>query len=517
MKIVFVFISVVVLSCSLFAQPVFKKQISFLDFDVRNPSFIETSDYGYYPYWFGSPNALLFEGYKDPSKPQIFTLKYDLEKDSFFTPTQITFSSGSCINPCGVFAPIGNISEMDRVIWQTNENGTWDIAYGELFADTLRNVRFIAKDSLLDEINPQLMIQGRTGYPFDFGITYEKGGSIYLYYELDTIKVTERIFDAEGVDSYEYQKASGVFSNEYHNIVYSGIVVSQKKFQNGSTLAVYKTKDYFSGNWSGEKYLYDSSSVIVNPKVWEGWNEYFVTFETVQAGKRKLKNYSYLSDFEHPEYAENISDSSYETFNFSMKPIMIVGKVLAKTYYGYGQSCYQIKKEGKNYLRLSFFNDMYPQYPYKDSLIELKLDNPKITTSNVGMNYYLWAYSVWEDSSDNGTIQLFGSSGAYLVGGIENETSPQDFTLYQNYPNPFNPETVISFQLSVRSNVSLKIFDVLGREVATLVNEEKQAGEYQVLFNHQLTTNHKLLSSGVLFYQLKVGNRVETKSMLLLK
>src|SRR3989339_749053 len=109
MKNVFVLFSVFIPSCSLIAQPVFKKQISFLDFDARNPSFIETSDYGYNPYWFGSANALLFEGHKDPAHPQIFTLKYDLENDSFYTPTQITFSKGSCINPCGVFAPIGNI------------------------------------------------------------------------------------------------------------------------------------------------------------------------------------------------------------------------------------------------------------------------------------------------------------------------------------------------------------------------------------------------------------------------
>ncbi|MDP1994512.1 MAG: hypothetical protein Q8K40_04615, partial [Ignavibacteria bacterium] len=118
---------------------------------------------------------------------------------------------------------------------------------------------------------------------------------------------------------------------------------------------------------------------------------------------------------------------------------------------------------------------------FRDSLIDLMLNETTITTGNIGfIQEGLLSYSIWEDSSENGTIQLFGSSGAYPVGGVEDETSPQDFTLYQNYPNPFNPETVISFQLLVRSNVSLKIFDVLGREVATLVNEEKPAGEYQV-------------------------------------
>ena len=514
MKNVFVLFSVFVLSCSLFAQPVFKKQISFLDFNVRNPSFIETGDYGFYPYWFGSANALLFEGYKDPVHPQIFTLKYDLENDSFYTPTQITFSKGSCINPCGVFAPIGNISEMDRVIWQTNENGNWDIAYGELFGDTLRNVRFIAGDSLFDEINPKSVVQDG-GFGFDFGITYEKDGSVYLYYEVDTLKVSEKIFDASGIDSYEYSRASGVLSVGYEGKNYFGIITAVKKFQNNDSRAVYKIKSSSTSNWSDEKFIYDSATTTTATKAIQGWGQYMVSFETIIEGKRTLKYFPYSADLGRPESAENISDSSYETFNFSFKPIMIVGKTLAKSFYGFGQNIYQVKKEEKNFLHPSYYSVF--TYPYNDSLIEIKVSEPKITTANVGINYYLKAYSVWEDSSDKGTIQLFGSSGEYPVGGIENETTPQDFTLYQNYPNPFNPETVISFQLSVSSKVSLKVFDVLGREVATLVNEEKPAGEHEVLFNPQLTTNHQLLSSGVLFYQLKVGNRLQTKSMLLLK
>ncbi|MDP3683474.1 MAG: T9SS type A sorting domain-containing protein, partial [Ignavibacteria bacterium] len=102
----------------------------------------------------------------------------------------------------------------------------------------------------------------------------------------------------------------------------------------------------------------------------------------------------------------------------------------------------------------------------------------------------------------------------------ENETSilPDEFALYQNYPNPFNPETVISYQLSVFSKVTLKVFDVLGKEITTLVNEEQSAGKYSVKFettnNTQLTNT---LPSCVYFYQLRAGSFVETKKMLLLR
>jgi hypothetical protein len=89
------------------------------------------------------------------------------------------------------------------------------------------------------------------------------------------------------------------------------------------------------------------------------------------------------------------------------------------------------------------------------------------------------------------------------------------FNLSQNYPNPFNPNTVISYQLPVTSNVTLKVYDVLGNEIATLVNEEKQPGVYEVEFN---TSSIKdLPSSGIYFYQLRAGDYTETKKMILLK
>lgn len=85
------------------------------------------------------------------------------------------------------------------------------------------------------------------------------------------------------------------------------------------------------------------------------------------------------------------------------------------------------------------------------------------------------------------------------------------FYLSQNYPNPFNPSTTISFQVPVESNVSLKIYDMLGNEVASLVNETKTAGEYEVEFNAAT------ISSGIYFYRLQAGDFVETKRMMLMK
>jgi hypothetical protein len=88
---------------------------------------------------------------------------------------------------------------------------------------------------------------------------------------------------------------------------------------------------------------------------------------------------------------------------------------------------------------------------------------------------------------------------------------PAEYVLRQNFPNPFNPKTVISYQLTVRSNVTLKVYDVLGNEIATLVNEEKPAGTYEVYFN---STD---LPSGIYLYRLQANNNSLIKKMVLLK
>ncbi len=103
-----------------------------------------------------------------------------------------------------------------------------------------------------------------------------------------------------------------------------------------------------------------------------------------------------------------------------------------------------------------------------------------------------------------------------VVGINENGISKADnFRLNQNYPNPFNPETIISYELGNKNNVSLKVYDLTGREVVTLVNEIQIAGSYKVKFS--ASGEKGGLSSGVYVYRLTSGNRSETKSMILIK
>ena len=113
---------------------------------------------------------------------------------------------------------------------------------------------------------------------------------------------------------------------------------------------------------------------------------------------------------------------------------------------------------------------------------------------------------VWIDS-----VSIVESSPVTTGVAEKANGNPGTFLLMQNYPNPFNPSTNISFSIPTKSLVSLKVFDLLGREVATLMSQEKPAGTYQATFDASK------LSSGVYFYQLQADKFTETKKLLLLK
>jgi len=121
---------------------------------------------------------------------------------------------------------------------------------------------------------------------------------------------------------------------------------------------------------------------------------------------------------------------------------------------------------------------------------------------------YRTSFSVWAGDGYLWMIELKTATD------VDNVTaSPEGFILEQNYPNPFNPSTVISYRLSVNSYVTLKVYDLLGREIATLVNEPKQAGEFEIEFD----ASKYGLSSGVYLYQLTAGSFSSTKKFVFLQ
>jgi photosystem II stability/assembly factor-like uncharacterized protein len=150
-------------------------------------------------------------------------------------------------------------------------------------------------------------------------------------------------------------------------------------------------------------------------------------------------------------------------------------------------------------------------------------DNWEAINSGFPTEGYIDIRSIAIDSDDYlyaGTLKYsMYKTTTPTVTSVENEKRLQStFYLEQNYPNPFNPSTVISYQLPVSSNVTLKVYDILGNEITTLVDEYKPAGRYEVEFN---AISHsggvRNLASGVYFYKLRAGEYISTRKMILIK
>lgn len=139
--------------------------------------------------------------------------------------------------------------------------------------------------------------------------------------------------------------------------------------------------------------------------------------------------------------------------------------------------------------------------------------HPVIVSDDAGGAIVAW-YDL-RASSYGGPYDIYAqhisSNGNVTKVNKPNAGMPTEFSLSQNYPNPFNPSTVISYQLPASSQVTLRVYDMLGREIATLVNDRENAGSHSAKFDGSR------LASGVYFYRLVAGNYVATKKMALLK
>jgi hypothetical protein len=125
-------------------------------------------------------------------------------------------------------------------------------------------------------------------------------------------------------------------------------------------------------------------------------------------------------------------------------------------------------------------------------------------------------YNVSLSETDRKSVEAYLSTkygSAFPTGVVGQKTGnlPAQFALEQNFPNPFNPTTVVRYQLPAASNVRLVVFDLLGREVSSLVNEREGPGSYEVKFDGAG------LSSGVYFYRLTADNLVQTRKLMMLR
>jgi beta-glucanase (GH16 family) len=189
------------------------------------------------------------------------------------------------------------------------------------------------------------------------------------------------------------------------------------------------------------------------------------------------------------EYNMRVPNGSYE-----------VTLMMAENYFtSAGKRLFDVSIEGKPVLqKLDLFATTGP-----NTAFEKKVNNIIVTDGILNLHFSSWI----DQPIINGII----ISKTPLSINQQYDTVPKDFKLSQNFPNPFNPATVISYQLPITNKVELKVYDVLGREVATLVNRVKEAGYYSTSFNAEN------LPSGIYFARLQYSDKIEIKKMMLLR
>jgi|WetSurMetagenome_2_1015567.scaffolds.fasta_scaffold20476_2 hypothetical protein len=304
---------------------------------------------------------------------------------------------------------------------------------------------------------------------------------------------------------------------------------------------IFSQTNIFSDNF--DSYTPDLKIACQNPSVWTTWSNLPCSFEDAVISD----NYSYSGSNSclNLWYNDLVKDFgpafSSGRYRMSFKAYIPTGKdgyfntlatfdVPNSNYY-WGMECYFTTTgicsvyAGSTTANISSTYPIAAWFPV-EVVVDLDNDQAQLSVNNAIVTTWQWTLGsrgfgspLTLDANDffgqNPTNEFYIDD--YVLDNLppvsvdQENTTPVEFSLSQNYPNPFNPATSIEYAIGSRQFVTLKVCDLLGEEVATLVNEEQPAGKYEVEFDGSG------LSSGIYIYKIAAGNFVETKKMILLK
>jgi hypothetical protein len=491
-KIAFV-CSILFFVVSIYSQSFEIKQVTTGDFDAKNPSFSSTN------FWEG---RVYYEKHEANSS-NIILIKYNAHTNSFQDTVELTSGNEVRINPYEDFGL--------NVVYQTIENGNWDIAY-KLYNNGAWDSTIYLENSPADETNLSPFYTSDWGFPNDNFILFERSDTIIVLEYTSTMKTEFPVLVNSSQNHYSdyigvyYYNAVGNYPRPGIHV----IAVETDSLGNKNLISRYKP---LNGNWDNKNNIRENCECRNLTFQFYEFMPYLIFEDSTEKGIRPfiISDWEYLKDIDTIPYLP-----SGDITNFRIdRPDMITSKVSGSDQIDYFPHSYFIKNENEFRIRL---NKQELGDFVEDTLINVNYKLSKMSLGALGFDLDEIFYTIWEDSS-SGHIHLFGRRQLYPVGAVSDEKGIDGFMLEQNYPNPFNPRTSIQYAIGSRQFVSLKVFDVLGNEIATLVNEEKPAGEYEVEFDA------RGLASGIYFYQLRAGGSdinsektmIQTKKMILIK
>jgi hypothetical protein len=244
--------------------------------------------------------------------------------------------------------------------------------------------------------------------------------------------------------------------------------------------------------------------IVDNPRM-VPYFEPFILFETVIEGDREimLKRGNY-----------NVENISEDPLADNRNPCLFISPMITK------------RSTTSGVANIPFYGAAFTmeRYTIADTTLIFMSGNESDTVKSEGynrnvslssdfysVNSHTSVLAVWE-SNRSGRSHIYSRLVGIVIDGVtEDDKSPNSFSLSQNYPNPFNPSTTFQFTIGSAADVSLKVYDLLGREVATVVNERFSAGSYSRQWNASK------ISSGVYFYRFQAGNYSDTKKLSVFK
>ena len=395
--------------------------------------------------------------------------------------------------------PSSSQNERAMLVWQGRRNGNLEILFSRFNQNQWSNPQPITNNAIDDQF-PHVGCNDSTYY-----VAWEQQGKImFSEYVQDTWSVPRIISPTNDTLNHLPQVTR---QYQYPPPSYQPFVVWQRRKEN-SRLFRLMTSFRIGTGWSipdtlisdGDNrrarfFKYGQQSVLTwDRRVGSSLTTY-AGYVSISNGKARLGSISPLNTF--PDTMQNASVNGFMIITTS-NPL----------YFYYSAGAWELPSND------SIGVGLRPYGPYGVARLSPRgatlNRNPTISqgTPATGGGFRVRFWAVWEAFVNN-TWQLYASNAVLLVDDV-NELAglPKQFELFQNYPNPFNPTTEIRYQTSEVSHVTLKVFDMMGREVATLVNEVQDAGFKTVKFDAGG------LASGVYFYRLKAGGFVETKKLM---
>lgn len=348
-------------------------------------------------------------------------------------------------------------------------------------------------------VNTLLLMSGEsTGFPTSINAEYNFWGDTVHSSRFSGINVDFTPFNTEPCAVPDGSEGGGLFAMSSNGEVIDTLYPSQTtvaQLTQTELLYAEAEENYITANYSSADQLYQQ---IINSQepVENKLTAYKRTYETGSITKKDGTFFNNLRS----EYL-SVASSSNDT---------LITKIFTQL-----ASLCLIKKE-EIIPAIGEFDNIIQQNPNTEEAVYAEIDAITAAIMLNGNDSTLQKSTAGKYLA-NSRSDYFGMLNEILkqnFGAGKTETKeiiPKEYTLYNNYPNPFNPVTIIKYDLPSAGNVSLVIYDILGRRVKELVNENQQPGRYEVSFN---ASN---LASGVYIYQLKSSKYVSTRKMILLR